>query len=224
MLPPRYQNPVRIGRGAMGDVYRATDRVLGREVAVKVLNERSAENAGFRERFSREALAAARLSGEPGIVTIFDVGEWCGRPFIVMELLAGGSLEQRLRSGLPDPGLALEWLERAAQALDAGHRHGIIHRDVKPGNLLLDEHGDVHVADFGIARASGLDSLTETGTVLGSAGYLSPEQASGRRASPASDRYALAVVAWELLTGTRPFESESATAEAAAHALSLIHI
>jgi serine/threonine-protein kinase len=218
LLPPRYGLPRRIGRGAMGDIYVATDEVLGREVAVKVLADRYAADDAIRQRFKREALAAARLSGEPGAITIFDVGEWRERPFIVMEHLGGGSLEDRLRrEGAQPPARALAWLEQAAAALDAAHRHGIVHRDVKPANLLLDERGDLRVADFGIASAAGFDSMTLTGTVLGTAGYLSPEQAAGERASPASDLYALAVVAYELLGGRRPFESESPTAEAAAH-------
>jgi eukaryotic-like serine/threonine-protein kinase len=218
LLPPRYRLPRRIGRGAMGDIYVATDEVLGREVAVKVLADRYAADDAIRERFKREALAAARLSGEPGAVTIFDVGEWRKRPYIVMEHLGGGSLEDRLgREGAQPPARALAWLEQAAAALDAAHRHGIVHRDVKPANLLLDERGDLRVADFGIASAAGFDPMTLTGTVLGTAGYLSPEQAAGERASPASDLYALAVVAYELLGGRRPFESQSPTAEAAAH-------
>ena len=216
-LPPRYRNPTRIGYGGMGEIFRAEDDVLGRTVAVKVLAERYARDDSLRSRFTREALAAARLSGEPNAVTIFDVGEWHDRPFIVMEHLDGGSLEDRLREGAPSPDEALAWLDQAAAALDAAHRHGIVHRDVKPGNLLLDRDGGLRVADFGIASAAGLDSLTMTGTVLGTAGYLSPEQAQGARADPASDRYALGVVAYELLTGRRPFESDSPTAEATAH-------
>ena len=203
--------------GGMGEIFRAEDEVLGRTVAIKVLAERYARDESLRSRFTREALAAARLSGEPHTVTIFDVGEWHDRPFIVMEHLDGGSLEDRLREGAVRPGQALDWLEQAAAALDAAHRHGVVHRDVKPGNLLLDEDGGLRVADFGIASAVGLHSLTMTGTVLGTAGYLSPEQAQGERATPASDRYALGVVAYELLSGRRPFESDSPTAEAAAH-------
>jgi serine/threonine-protein kinase len=218
ILPARYRDPERIGHGGMGDIYRATDSVLGRDVAVKILADRYSQDPSVRERFTREALAAARLSGEANTVTIFDVGEHGGRPYIVMEFLGGGSLDDVLRrEGAQPPQRVFTWLEQAGRALDAAHAHGVVHRDVKPGNLLLDREGNVHVADFGIASAAGMDSLTMTGTVLGTAGYLSPEQAQGDRATPASDRYALGVVAFELLTGTRPFEADSPTAEAAAH-------
>jgi tRNA A-37 threonylcarbamoyl transferase component Bud32 len=202
----------------MGDIYLATDETLGREVVVKVLAERYAADEAITARFKREGLAAARLSAESGAVTIFDVGAWLGRPFIVMEHLGGGSLDDLLRrEGAQPPGRTLAWLEQAAATLDSAHRHGVVHRDVKPANLLLDTRGDLHVADFGIASAAGLDSMTATGTILGTAGYLSPEQAQGERAGPASDLYALAVVAYELLSGHRPFENESPTAEAVAH-------
>src|SRR5215211_7775082 len=217
ILPQRYTDVEHIARGGMGDVYRATDTTLGRTVAVKVLAERYADAEDVKRRFKNEALAAARLSGAPYTVTIFDVGEANGQAFIVMEYLEGGSLEQQLQAGKPDTAAVIRWLQQAAAAIDAGHAAGVVHRDVKPGNLLLDGRGDVHVADFGVASAVGLDSLTITGTVLGTAGYLSPEQAQGQRATPASDRYALGVVAWELLHGRRPFESDSPTAEAAAH-------
>jgi eukaryotic-like serine/threonine-protein kinase len=218
ILPPRFRHPELIGRGGMGDIYRATDSVLGRVVAIKILAERFAQDTSVRERFTREALSAARLSGEPNTVTIFDVGEHDDRPYIVMEHLSGGSLDEVLRDGGPQPPeRVFTWLEEAARALDVAHREGVVHRDVKPANLMLDGEGNVHVADFGIASSAGMDSLTMTGTVLGTAGYLSPEQAQGDRAGSASDRYALGIVAWELLTGTRPFESESPTAEAAAH-------
>jgi tRNA A-37 threonylcarbamoyl transferase component Bud32 len=217
-LPARYREPELLARGGMADVYRATDEELGRAVAVKVLSDRYAEDESLRRRFSREALAAARLSGDPHIVTIFDVVEHRGRPMIVMELLAGGSLDQRLTRGVPClPRQVLDWLDDAAAAIDAAHAAGIVHRDLKPGNLLLDERGHVKVADFGIASAAGLDSFTQTGTILGTAGYLSPEQARGESSGPASDRYGLAVVAWELFTGRRPFEAQTPAAEAAAH-------
>jgi serine/threonine-protein kinase len=218
LLPERYAGAQPIGRGGMGEIYRATDTALGRAVAIKVLDERYARDAGVRGRFTREALAVARLSGNPSIVTIYDVGEHRGRPFIVMEYLGGGSLAQKLADeGAQPPRRALEWLEQAAAALDVAHREGIVHRDVKPANLLLDRRGHVHVADFGIASAAGLDSLTQTGTVLGTASYLAPEQAMGEPTSPASDLYSLAIVAFELLTGRRPFEGDSVAAEAAAH-------
>jgi serine/threonine-protein kinase len=217
-LPSRYKDARLIAHGGMGEIYLAKDEVLGREVAVKVLASRFAEDADLRERFKREALAAARLSGNHNIVTIFDVDEHDGRPIIVMEYLAGGSLEKRIEGKKPcGTAQVLDWLDDAASALDAAHEAGIVHRDVKPGNLLLDDRGHIKVADFGIASAAGMDSFTQTGTVLGTAGYLSPEQARGERATPASDRYALGIVAWELLTGARPFESTTPTAEAMAH-------
>ena len=218
ILPPRYRDPEHVAHGGMGDVYQATDTVLGRTVAVKLLADRYADDAGIRQRFTREAQAAARLSAAPNTVTIFDVGEWKERPYIVMEFAEGGTLEDRLKaSGAQDPSDVIRWLDEAAGALDAAHAAGIVHRDVKPGNLLLDGRGELRVADFGVASAVGLDSMTMTGTVLGTAGYLSPEQAMGKRATPASDRYALGVVAYELLTGERPFAADSPTAEAVAH-------
>ena len=198
----------------MGEVLRATDQELGREVAVKLLASRFAQDDDLRARFRREALAAARLSSNPNIVTIFDVDEHDGRPLIVMEYVGGGSLADRIPA---EPAQALDWLEEAASALDAAHGAGIVHRDVKPSNLLLDERGHVKVADFGVASASGMSSFTQTGTILGTAGYLSPEQARGERATDASDRYALAVVAWELLVGRRPYQADTPTAEAYAH-------
>jgi tetratricopeptide (TPR) repeat protein len=203
----------------MGEILLAKDQELGRKVAVKLLDERFARDEGFRRRFRREALAAARLSGHPHVVTIYDVGEWRERPFIVMEYLPGGTLAERARAGIVPREQALAWLEQAAAALDAAHAEGIVHRDVKPANLLLDSRDELQVGDFGIARVAddATGAMTAAGTVLGTAGYLAPEQARGEEATPASDRYALAVVAYELLTGGRPFERGSATAEAAAH-------
>jgi eukaryotic-like serine/threonine-protein kinase len=216
-LPARYRDPELVAYGGMGEIFRAQDDVLGRTVAIKLLAERYARDESVRGRFTREALAAARLSGEPHTITIFDVGEQAERPFIVMEHLGGGSLEDVLDSeGAQPPERVVAWLEQAAAALDAAHRHGVVHRDVKPGNLLLADGADLRVADFGVASAAGLASLTATGTVLGTAGYLAPEQARGEPTTPASDLYALAVVAFELLSGHRPFESGSTTAEAAA--------
>ena len=202
----------------MGEVYRATDSVLERKVAVKLLSERHAREDEVRARFRREALAAARLSGTPHVITVFDVGEHREQPYIVMEYLDGGSVHDRLRDeGRVPPGQALEWLAQAGTALDRAHAEGVVHRDVKPANLLLDRDGKVVVTDFGIASTTGVDTLTLPGTVLGTAGYLSPEQARGESATAASDRYALGVVAFELLTGRRPYVGDTAATEAFAH-------
>ncbi len=216
-LPARYVDVELVARGGMADVYRATDSVLGRVVAIKVLADRYAADEDFRVRFTREALTAASLS-HPNVVTIFDVGEPEGTPFIVMEYLGGGSLADRLRDGRVPHDTAITWLDQTADALDAAHAAGIVHRDVKPANLMLDDEGEVHVTDFGIARAAAHDPLTSAGTILGSSGYMAPEQARGETATAASDRYALGCVAFELLTGRRPFEAEAPTAEATLHA------
>jgi eukaryotic-like serine/threonine-protein kinase len=201
----------------MGEVYRATDTVLSRTVAVKLLSDRYARQEDAHARFRREALAAARLSSAPNVVTVFDVAEHHGRPLIVMEYLEGGSVHERLRDGRVPREQALTWLEQVAGALDRAHTSGVVHRDVKPANLLLDRDDNVHVSDFGIASTTGADTLTAPGTVLGTAGYLAPEQARGEPATAASDRYALGVVAFELLTGRRPFAGDTPTTEAFAH-------
>ena len=203
----------------MGEVYRATDESLGRTVAVKVLSERWSADDEFHARFLREAQTAASLSGEPNVIAIYDVGESRDAlPFIVMEYATGGTLADRLREGSVPRDQSLRWLEQTAGALDSAHARGIVHRDVKPGNLLVADDGTIRVSDFGIARAADQDTLTAAGSVLGSVGYMSPEQARGEPTSPASDRYGLACVAFELLTGRRPFEREGQAAEAAAHA------
>ena len=203
----------------MGDVYRATDSTLGRTVAVKVLSGRWASHDEFHARFLREARTAANLSGEPHVISIYDVSETRdGLPFIVMEYATHGTVADRLQRGAVAPELALRWLEQAARALDSAHARGVVHRDVKPANLLIADDETIRVSDFGIARAADQDTLTAAGSVLGSVGYMAPEQARGEPTSPASDRYALACVAFELLTGRRPFERESPAAEAAAHA------
>src|SRR4051812_16480232 len=218
VLPDRYADPRVIGRGGMGEIYLAEDTELGRKVVVKVLDARFADRADFRRRFRREALTAARLTGEPHTIAIYDVGEFRARPFIVMEYLSGGSLADRARSGPVAPVQAIDWLRQAAEAIDAAHARGVVHRDIKPANLLFSERGDLMVADFGIARAiDDTAGMTLAGTAMGAAGDLPPEQAGGEPAGRASDRYALGVVAYELLTGGRPFERGSETAEAAAH-------
>src|SRR4051794_10329185 len=202
----------------MASVWEARDQILGRSVAVKVLARHLAEDDRARRRFEREARAAAGLSSHPHVVTIYDVGEHDGRAFIVMELMRGGTVGERLRAGraIADD-TVLGWLREAASALDAAHEAGVVHRDIKPANLLLDERDRLAIADFGIARLAMEDQLTATGQVLGTAAYISPEQAVGDPATPASDRYALAVVAFELLTGSKPFEAEHFAAQARAH-------
>jgi predicted Ser/Thr protein kinase len=218
-LPPRYAVSELLAHGGMGDVYSATDRRLGRTVAVKLLADRHARNDEFRTRFVREAQTAAGLTGEPFVAAIYDVGETeAGLPFIVMEYAPGATVADRLRAGPIDQSQSMTWLGQAAHGLDTAHARGIVHRDVKPANLLVAEDGTIRVSDFGIARAAGHDTLTLAGTVLGSSGYMAPEQARGQPSTSAADRYALACIAFELLTGRRPFERESVAAEAAAHA------
>jgi eukaryotic-like serine/threonine-protein kinase len=216
-LPGRYRDARRLASGGMATVWAAEDTVLGRPVAVKVLAERFAEDPHAVRRFMREARAAARVSQHPHVVTIYDVEEHGDRPFIVMELMDGGSLATVLREGRPRREDALRWVEEAASALDAAHEHQIVHRDVKPGNLLLDRHRRLAVADFGIARLAFETSLTQTGMVLGTAAYVAPEQAGGKGATAASDRYSLAVVAYELLTGERPYPGGSFAVQARHH-------
>lgn len=217
-LPARYRGAELIATGGMADVYMATDDTLDRVVAIKVLSDRFAHDPEIRERFTREARIAARLSVEPNVVTIFDVADVDGRPAIVMEFLPGGTLAERVQSARVSPALALAWLEQAGRALDAAHAAGVVHRDVKPANLMLGPDGEVRVTDFGIARIAGDVALTSVGTILGTSGYMSPEQAVGGTATAASDRYGLAVVAFELLSGRRPYLAETFAAEAAAHA------
>lgn len=205
-LPPRYRVLQVLGRGATAEVLLAHDVELDREVAVKLLAPELGADPSVPERFAREAVLAARLGRHPHVVTVYDVGEWLGRPYIVMEYERGGGVDERLRAGRVSHAEALRWLRETAEAVDAAHACGVVHRDLKPANLLLDERDSVHVADFGIARAVGdaLERLTMPGTILGTAGYLSPEQARGESATAASDMYSLAVVAYELLHGHSP--------------------
>jgi eukaryotic-like serine/threonine-protein kinase len=217
-LPTRYRIVRHIANGGMASVWAAEDELLGRLVAVKVLAPGYAQDERANRRFLREARAGARLSECRNVVTVYDIGEHDGRPFMVMEHFSGGTVADRLRSGRAVPrALALRWLREAADALDCAHRHDVVHRDVKPANLLLDEHARLAVGDFGIATVATEASLTQTGQVLGTAAYISPEQARGHAATDASDRYALAVVAFELLTGRRPFTADHPAAQARAH-------
>jgi serine/threonine-protein kinase len=217
-LPPRYRVRRHIANGGMASVWAAEDERLGRLVAVKVLSPAYAQDERANRRFLREARAGARLSDCRHVVTVYDIGEHDGRPFMVMEHLAGGTVAARLHGNRPIPRtLALRWLREAAEALDCAHHHDVVHRDVKPANLLLDERGHLHVGDFGIATVATEASVTQTGQVLGTAAYISPEQARGEQATAASDRYALACVAFEMLTGRRPYSGEHPAMQARAH-------
>jgi eukaryotic-like serine/threonine-protein kinase len=223
-LPDRYVLVRHVADGGMASVWCAEDRVLGRRVAIKVLSERFAGDDEAGRRFQREARTAARLSGHRNVITIYDVGEPRGadgggpsQAFIVMEYLAGGTVADALRLGSISPGNAARWVHETAAALDYAHGQGVLHRDIKPANLLLDRDRVVHVADFGIAQLTTDDSLSLEGKLLGTAAYLAPERARGKATTDASDRYSLAVVAFELLTGQRPFSAERFAAQARQH-------
>jgi eukaryotic-like serine/threonine-protein kinase len=205
----RYRVLSRLGSGGMADVYLAEDTLLGRQVALKVLHQRFAQDQEFVERFRREASSAAGLS-HPNVVGVFDRGEWDGTYYIAMEYLPGRSLKAVIREhGALSPSDAIDVAIQILLALRFAHRRGIIHRDIKPHNVILDEEGRAKVTDFGIARA-GASDMTMTGSIMGTAQYLSPEQAQGHAVSESSDLYAVGVVLYELLTGRVPFEGESA--------------
>ena len=211
IIDGRYRVLSRLGSGGMADVYLAQDQLLGREVAVKILHHHFAEDQEFVERFKREASSAAGLS-HPNIVGIFDRGEWNGTYYIAMEYVAGRSLKALVReSGPLDPAVAIETVIQILRAARFAHRRGVIHRDLKPHNVILDEEGRARVTDFGIARA-GASDMTMTGSIMGTAQYLSPEQAQGYAVSAASDIYSVGVILYELLTGAVPFEGETAVA------------
>src|SRR6266540_1611624 len=199
----RYRLGELLGRGGMSEVWSATDIELGRRVALKLLAPH-ADTA----RFEREARAFASLA-HPNVTQLYDYGSAEGRPFMVLEYLAGGTLENRLRSGRPLPDAeAARIATEIAAGLAHAHARGVVHRDLKPANVLFDEEGRAKLADFGIARmAAGEGTLTDAGTVLGTAAYISPEQAAGAAATPASDVYSFGVILYRMLTGRLPFDS-----------------
>ena len=198
----------RIGKGGMGEVYRAEHLKLGRESAIKILPANLAGEADFLKRFEREASSAARLE-HPHILRVYDYGEQDGTPYLVMPYVKGGTLKDRLERGDVTPGQIARYLTQIAEALDFAHAKGLLHRDVKPANILIDEHDEAYLGDFGIAKAlEGSENLTRTGMGVGTPEYMAPEQAQGR-ADPRSDLYAVGIMVYQLVTGRVPYTGQS---------------
>jgi serine/threonine-protein kinase len=217
LLNDRYRLEARIGTGGMSTVYRALDETLERQVAIKLMNREIASDSDQLERFRREARAVAQLS-HPHVVGVIDAGEDAGRPYIVFEYVEGETLKERIRRlGQLPVGEAVAYAIEIARALGAAHARHIVHRDVKPQNVLIDEEGSAKVTDFGIARTLDEDGLTQDGRVLGTTDYVSPEQALGHEVSGQSDLYSLGVVLYEMLTGQVPFRGENQVAVAMQH-------
>ena len=218
LIADRYELQELAGSGGMSSVYRAHDRLLERLVAIKVLHEQYSKDPEYVERFRREAQAIARLS-HPNIVTVIDRGEHEGRQYIVFEHVAGENLKETVQRLGPLPvGRALALAHQAARGLAFAHQHGVVHRDVKPHNVLIDTEGTAKVTDFGIARSVGReDGITETGTVLGTSDYLAPEQAAGQRVDACSDQYSLGALLYELLAGDVPYPAPNVVTAAMRH-------
>src|ERR1700727_581915 len=216
-LNGRYRLEARSGSGGMSTVYRAFDEILERQVAVKLMNREIASDSDQLERFRREARAVAQLS-HPHVVGVIDAGEDDGRPYIVLEYVEGETLKERIRrQGRLPVTEAVAYAIEIARALGAAHSRHIVHRDVKPQNVLIDEEGSAKVTDFGIARTLEENGLTADGRVLGTTDYVSPEQALGRRVNGQSDLYSLGIVLYEMLTGEVPFKGENQVAVAMRH-------
>jgi serine/threonine-protein kinase len=216
LIDGRYKVVSRLGSGGMADVFLAEDEQLGRNIALKLLHRRFAEDPGFVERFRREAQAAAGLQ-HPNVVSVYDRGSFGGTYYIAMEYLPGRSLKTLIRREAPlDPIRAIDITIQILKAARFAHRHGVIHRDLKPHNVIVDDGDHAKVTDFGIARA-GASDMTETGSIMGTAQYLSPEQAQGHAVSAGSDLYSIGVILYEMLTGRVPFDAEAAVTIALKH-------
>src|SRR6202042_1967666 len=216
LIDGRYKVLSRLGSEGMADVFLAEDEALSRKVALKLLYGRFAADPDFVERFRREAQAAAGLQ-HPNVVSVYDRGDYDDTYYIAMEYLPGRSLKQLIRQEAPlDPVRAIDITIQILKAARFAHRRGVIHRDLKPHNVIVDDSDHAKVTDFGIARA-GASDMTETGSIMGTAQYLSPEQAQGRAVDAASDLYSVGVVLYEMLTGGVPFDAESAVSIALKH-------
>lgn len=217
LLDNRYELIERIGDGGMAEVYRAHDKMLDRFVAIKILHPQFTSDESFVTRFRREAQGAAKLS-HPNIVSIYDVGSCDGKYYIVMEYIKGETLKDKINREAPlSIDVTLKIVQEIAEALENAHANHLVHCDIKPHNILINEAGHVKVADFGIARATSSSTITYTGTIVGSVHYFSPEQAKGHIISPKSDIYSLGVVMYEMLTGKVPFSGETAVSIAIKH-------
>ena len=213
----RYKIVEELGRGGMATVYRAYDPSFRRDVALKIMSSLLLSNGSFRQRFDREARTIASLEHR-AIVPVYDFGEENGRPYLVMRLMTGGSLADRLRTGALSPDMIQRVLDRIGAALDKAHAQGIIHRNLKPGNILFDDDGQPYLSDFGIDKSADSKTLTATGGMIGTPTYMSPEQVMGTSAIDGrSDIYALGVVLYEMLTGRQPYQSETGMGVAIAH-------
>ena len=216
LISGRYELEELVGSGGMSNVFRAHDRLLERTVALKILHEQFTRDDDYVERFRREARAVAQLA-HPNIVTVIDRGEQDGRQYIVFEYVDGQNLKELTAGGPLDPREAIGLALQVARALSFAHERGLVHRDVKPQNVLLNDDGQAKVTDFGIARSLDVHGVTQTGTVLGTSDYIAPEQARGQKVDPKTDIYSLGAVLYELLTGDVPFKGDNFVAVAMRH-------